>query len=421
MNHKKSEFQIIENIKNIMSSEDNTTCVPEQTDNKTNSVIIIKTEEPDSETEEEFINIDEMPINPLSSSSSSSKPSSSSSSSNAKNATNIIDNYDPYMSPPPTPVYQSNDKFAINLFPDNSDKKINLQHQKLAEQFVPLFVFNKAETEYPFEITNKTLKDSVLFGNSKDEEPIREGPTVEYITDKNNPKIDKNSALLWLDESLNQPFDPSKVAVYYCYTPPTASRYKLTLLQYILKYRANDAYKCCGCCCCDLGYHQFDSEHVSIYLDENDTKKGPIIHSMYFSAHSHEQGQWKSRTEIEYMDEKQQRPVVYVAKGSHAMYPNGGTQWRIFGVANDKCADDVNAKNALVWDVRKDRLIEIDEQTPWMKYPGYMGYPDNCRTDVNMSWFRHENGIELKPYKRFFACFQKYWCCGPDLPYREPL
>ncbi len=393
---------VVENIKNIMS---------------VNNIDIQTVEEPKSDEEFEF-DQPVLPINPMSSSSSSSIKQTKSKF--------IIEDYNPktttsnknlYEYSPPTTVYQSNDALQSSTV---SSKELDRIH-KLATRFVPVFVFRSDEKAFPIAINDLTLKDTTVFASNTDNVALRAAPTVQFLTENSN--IKQNSTLLWSEKSLHQKYDPSTCFVHYCYTAPQYSPSGLTLLQYFLEYRVNDAFKCCGCCPCEVGFHQGDLEHISIYIDEKDEKIGPIIDRVYFSAHSNAQGQWKKRPEIEYYDEKQQRIVAYIARGSHAFYPTGGTQWRVFGVANDICAKGVGSEDSIVWNVQPNQMIEADENNPlWMKYPGYMGYPDNCRTPVNSSWWKRERGTQVSAFKRFFGCFKPiFGWCGPDLPYHEPI
>lgn len=78
----------------------------------------------------------------------------------------------------------------------------------------------------------------------------------------------------------------------------------------------------------NLGYHPDDMEFISIYyLDDEPTK-------VYFSAHSVGQGNgtWMDFSNCQ---SKADYLVVYVARNSHANYPNAGTHYRIYGAAND--------------------------------------------------------------------------------------
>jgi hypothetical protein len=297
-------------------------------------------------------------------------------------------------------IYQPQKEIMSSNTSSNTPSIAISSTKKLAMDFLPFFIFHKDEQEFPIEINNKTLKDTQVYINNM---PAVKSPDVDYLLKITTP----NSSIMWDENSLHQKFNPENCFIYYTYTPPslfsTDKNARYGLLQYIFIYRVNDGYTCCGNV---LGYHQGDIEHISIYINQD--KEQAFVEKVYFSAHGGCQGQWKNRDQLKFY--KNERIFAYIARGSHAVYPTSGTQWRIFGVANDKCGGGIE------WDVDPLKMIELDEKNPlWVSYRGYLGYPDNCRPPVNSGWFRHENGREIPAYKRFFACFQKYWWCGDDL------
>lgn len=100
-------------------------------------------------------------------------------------------------------------------------------------------------------------------------------------------------------------------------------------IQYTLYYLTNQAIGVFGQCfpmSTWFGYHEHDIERITVY-------SSGYIH---LSAHGHTQGTWTSLSNLE-VDPLEKSYIVYVAKGSHAMYPRKGTVWRGFGFANDIC------------------------------------------------------------------------------------
>ena len=79
-----------------------------------------------------------------------------------------------------------------------------------------------------------------------------------------------------------------------------------------------------------VGEHWCDIEHQTLELDA-DLK--PV--RLYYAAHGGENGVWVAWDDVEKSGD---RPVVYVAKGSHASYPKAGYWFRLFGAANDQTA-----------------------------------------------------------------------------------
>lgn len=154
------------------------------------------------------------------------------------------------------------------------------------------------------------------------------------------------------------------------------------LLQYIVFYPYNGAIGFA-----ESGAHQADWEHISMHVS-----KGGEVTDIYLAAHRERDGRWHKREDLDWVDE---RPVVYVAKGSHAHYNAPRTYVRIFGVANDKTG-------------RGERLdpplVEINEGTPWVAYEGYWGI-NEIRGPRWRDWWRSENGGSTNGWKRFF------WFC----------
>ena len=83
-----------------------------------------------------------------------------------------------------------------------------------------------------------------------------------------------------------------------------------------------------------LGYHPKDVEIIRILFDYNTL----IPSYVYFSAHAQE-GIWVKFTDCEFNNNKL---IVYVALGSHAVKPHAGTSVRIFGFANDHYSQNGN-------------------------------------------------------------------------------
>ena len=89
-----------------------------------------------------------------------------------------------------------------------------------------------------------------------------------------------------------------------------------------------------------IGEHQADIEHIRVLLVLIIYIVG-LFHMKFYLYiilfYSKDQGRWVKPDNIDwYNGIKNQQPIVYVAKGSHANYNKPGTWYRIFGFANDK-------------------------------------------------------------------------------------
>lgn len=144
---------------------------------------------------------------------------------------------------------------------------------------------------------------------------------------------------------------------------------------YIFNYYYNNAYKWLGIYV--GGEHQADIEHIRIRVSKiNNIYE---VSKIYFSAHSKDQGRWVKSKNIEwYNNIPNKRPIVYVAKGSHANYPSSGIWFRVFGFANDK----TKKKGAIKWNPKN--IINLNERDDLMTYNGDMG--NNGVDDLNRNW-----------------------------------
>lgn len=84
--------------------------------------------------------------------------------------------------------------------------------------------------------------------------------------------------------------------------------------------------------CNSLGYHKEDIENIRI-LYNMDTLEPTYV---FFSAHAQE-GIWKRFSECKFHNNKL---IVYVSYGSHALRPICKTYYRLLGFANDYCSND---------------------------------------------------------------------------------
>lgn len=135
-----------------------------------------------------------------------------------------------------------------------------------------------------------------------------------------------------------------------------------------------------------IGHHYADIEHITVEL-VNDK-----ISRIYFAQHSY--GEWKNTTEFETEGD---RPICYIAKGSHATYPYAGTYVRICGFANDY------TEKGFRWDAPIQMLYEpshskYDSKTMgFLEYHGYWGWGHVAGISDKLYWKYPEQQIG-KPY-----------------------
>ena len=105
----------------------------------------------------------------------------------------------------------------------------------------------------------------------------------------------------------------------------------------------------------NAGVHGFDTERVAIIRDQH----GPT--SLWLGQHNGGFHVPWSNVEME-----NDRPVVYVARNSHAMYPRAGKVQRWFGFGNDKC----DGKGYTFDDYTVANVSSTDHPKAWDYYGG---------------------------------------------------
>jgi hypothetical protein len=137
---------------------------------------------------------------------------------------------------------------------------------------------------------------------------------------------------------------------------------------YFLYFAYNEGYRVFGKL---KGDHEGDIEYIVQRFKISDNS--PV--AVYFSAHGDE-GRWIEKEKVEYSNKN---PIVYVARGSHAMYHRRGTHIRVVGLANDKTSNG---------DVLTGGLIHVSDKYPlWMKYRGQWSR-DGIDSVATRSWWR---------------------------------
>jgi len=132
-------------------------------------------------------------------------------------------------------------------------------------------------------------------------------------------------------------------------------------------------------CCCKLGRHEADLEHVTMRVK----KETQSLVAVYFSAHKSLDGQWRyvGNMEEETGPNGEIHPVVYVALNSHACYPTTGMKLRILGFANDMCHVD---ESSLTW--RPKVMLHLAD-LDWSDYAGCWGGSGSGKDKGNVSGF----------------------------------
>jgi hypothetical protein len=112
-------------------------------------------------------------------------------------------------------------------------------------------------------------------------------------------------------------------------------------------YRQNPGYKWFTF---TLGYHQYDTECL-LFLVHKATLG---LEWIFFSTHSKAEGHWRKPGQCHY--DHSGRLLAYVSPTSHAMYPDPGTHYRLYGLANDRTEE-----NGILWYVPAIVMVPMNE------------------------------------------------------------
>jgi hypothetical protein len=213
---------------------------------------------------------------------------------------------------------------------------------ELAKKFRPIFNFHKDEMYFPISI-EEYLENCVMTDNNG--KIILENPTVKDLSYYEN-----GSFMLLVTSNVYNNIKLNPSITIYAKVVEDDTHYYIT---YYMIFLNNIGYDI-GCWK-NVGEHLYDLEHITMKIK----KYNESIETVFFSAHS--DGEMKKEKDLEW---KNSRIVVYVAKGSHAMYNRGGTIYRIWFAANDKCGQHISfSHNEL-------KLLENNDN--WVYFNGKM-------------------------------------------------
>jgi hypothetical protein len=253
----------------------------------------------------------------------------------------------------------------------------NIDHKSILK-YAPICYLHSKESYYPASI-EYILRNTSLYLN--DAIVMRDGQiTTENILDiylkyrdrKNSKMYFSISSTSWEGE-----FDLVNVPIYYttyCKNSDT------TIIQFIFLFPYNGAYKVCGL---SFGEHEFDVEHVSV-----EVCKGKILR-IHYSAHGHNDGITVESRDIIY---EFGRPVVFLAKGSHATYSKNKTYCRAYGLAND------HTNYGTRW--KTENLVHISEKDEWNALPATLGKE---HVPSFQYWWKNEETTNTNCCRRVFC------------------
>ncbi|MFO7991299.1 MAG: PKD domain-containing protein [Thermoplasmata archaeon] len=218
--------------------------------------------------------------------------------------------------------------------------EINPGRQRmLAEQHAPILRFNEGENFFPTHVENFLEQSSLYDGDGM---LIKDEVTSQDLVDNSGPE---NYLALDYDDAV-EPYD------YNVYSRVATARDDWIVIQYWFFYVYDDKDIVPGT---DIEKHEGDWEMIQIEL----TPYGAPLSVGYSQHYGGELAWWY---DIEKEDDS---PVVYVAKGSHASYPESGG-WQIGGYGEEYKGNGDELHPL-------DYTITFSDNHPWLQFQGKWG------------------------------------------------
>lgn len=260
-----------------------------------------------------------------------------------------------------------------------------LDFSNIINKYRPILYLHSEEKYYPCNI-EKYLENCALFYKNNPVLNIGEvnEKTLVRNTLKNGKPVEnvKYWNLRTKFKNKNPNFEINNIPIYAKGKIIIENNIPFYEITYIFFYAYNGPYRIFNL---KFDNHFADFEHITTRVNTDGE-----LNSIYYARHGYYWGEWKNAPEIERTEDG--RPIIYVAKSSHANYPKPGTYFRIFFLANDK------TNKGIKWDPNE--VIDITEHS-YSKYRGrwssdQLGLP-------NQKWWYRENDISAKWYEALFA------------------
>jgi hypothetical protein len=264
----------------------------------------------------------------------------------------------------------------------------------LAEMFKPIFIFHDEEKFFPVAIEQLNIDwTRADLGNSSS--------FVSYNITATN-YLNK-TAPIYASVLQNTTDNSLRITYAFLYGFNDCGPYFKTHIETIFGFSMDPEFSICP-----MGKHFGDLEHISIILN----KKNGRYEIDYLVYGNHDSEKPLLASEVEMMDN---RPVVYVAKGSHASYHNKGKfevlkAWDIPGktFSTYGLVEESTEDNCLRWKRPTVRLLKFNgEPTKYITkeeallafvYKGRLGAPINNRA---FNYFEMEISAYAKAIEKY--------------------
>ena len=212
----------------------------------------------------------------------------------------------------------------------------------IAQQYAPIFYFEKDETCYPVNISYH-IDNSYLYRIGQ-QDPIKTSPSIDNLPIDNNDYYLDNKIGSIDDNGIINDYKLRNLG-YTVYSNVNHSG-DLTYIQYWMFYAFNKG---------TLNQHEGDWEMIQILISD-----GTPTQVMYSQHHSGQKATWSQ------VEKDGDHIKVYVSRGSHANYLRSYSG--VIGIAND-----IVGANGKKIDYSEYELVLLESQ-PWLDFKGRWGW-----------------------------------------------
>ena len=212
----------------------------------------------------------------------------------------------------------------------------------IAQQYAPIFYFEKEETCYPVNISYH-IDNSYLYRLGQ-QDPIKTSPSIDNLPIDNNDYYLDNKIGSIDDNGIINDYKLRNLG-YTVYSNVNHSG-DLTYIQYWMFYAFNKGI---------LNQHEGDWEMIQILISD-----GTPTQVMYSQHHSGQKATWSQ------VEKDGDHIKVYVSRGSHANYLRSYSG--VIGIAND-----IVGANGKKIDYLEYELVLLESQ-PWLDFKGRWGW-----------------------------------------------
>jgi hypothetical protein len=268
-----------------------------------------------------------------------------------------------------------------------------MEYIDIAEKFKPIFIIHEDEKYLPLSFTTYVKGCDLI--DVKNNIKIVEYPslTIEKLVDPNiDPRLTsfqptKDISLNLVDESVKYGTSLDKdVDIYVFINEIIFDGITYIDIVYNILYGYNGFKNIYA-----KDFHNFDSEFVTVRIK----KDSDSLTNMFFSAHG--DGQWHNEKDIIFKDN---RPICFIAIGSHSNWPTQGKQVRLLGFGNDF----TTSKKETEWRIFDPKLVFLTSflQNPFplsnYSYMSFIGTVDmNNRASMPCYDNRVVNSLNYPP------------------------